>query len=748
MATLPPRKNPTPTKIQRQNLSPLDTLLHMGFSRHRAEKALVATGHRGVQLASDWLLAHVNDPTIDNNTPRDYILYLCPVGDLQQQLSFFWQKSKFKMRNGAHNSFPHITLTSGFKCPDSEVETLLHAIHQVSDHFKEDLSNASFQLERYMSPNFLGLFVEKEQEGLLKRMATDLCKEVRKIGVKADPIIKAFHLTLAYQFPQKFFAGLEELAKEIDVNAEVSWELRMYSYDNRTTGCEVHKVLYAHIPREPDELELLIGDFVFITQEEMAKSPDGWVVGISWLTGATGYLPTNYIERTAETNSWTLHTSVRFSREALLLEGSDTSKLGANKTIICDSSSVVPAKLCSNSSSSSAERLVGAQEHDGRSINDLEVESLYAKVVKSRREPPAGVVDHVECETSTVRGSPSLCEEVTSTTPTRPTGPRQVFVSRHGERVDFTFGLWIPYSFDKDKKYHRKDLNMPYAVPDRSDGPEGFLRDCPLTVVGTLQATLVGESMREAGVSIHHVFCSPSLRCIQTCHNILKGLGIEDQLKIHIEPGLFEWLAWYQDAMPSWMSPDDLINSGYNVDHNYKPYISSEELQDTQETCQQFYIRNFFVTQCALQATEEAGGNVLLVGHAATLDTCSRQLIGKEPRPVNELMTIIRKVPYCSVAMVEEIIDEDLEQDLSSGSPMASRVGRSSPTMSRITGGRSSPTMSRGGRSSPGGMSSVSQMSRISARTPAPRAWRIAQAPFPPMTHSSVTTFDWKVMVD
>ena len=49
-----------------------------------------------------------------------------------------------------------------------------------------------------------------------------------------------------------------------------------------------------------------------------------------------------------------------------------------------------------------------------------------------------------------------------------------------------------------------------------------------------------------------------------------------------------------------------------------------------------------------LQATEEAGGNVLLVGHAATLDTCSRQLVGREPRQVNELMSIVRKVrPSC-----------------------------------------------------------------------------------------------------
>ena len=239
-------------------------------------QALAATGHRGVQLASDWLLAHVNDPSIDQATARDFILYLCPVGDLQQQLSLFWQKSKYKVGwNGAHNSFPHITLSSSFKCPDSEVHQLSQTVKQVSENFRDEMYSAKFQLERYMSPNFFGLFVEKEQEVLLKKLTQELCKEIRKFGLKADPIIKSFHLTLAYQFSKEHFSSLEELAHDILPSAPCSWELRLYSYDSRTAGCDVYKVLYAHVAREQDELELLIGDFVFITQEEWSKTTDG-----------------------------------------------------------------------------------------------------------------------------------------------------------------------------------------------------------------------------------------------------------------------------------------------------------------------------------------------------------------------------------------------------------------------------------------------------------------------------------------
>ena len=123
-------------------------------------------------------------------------------------------------------------------------------------------------------------------------------------------------------------------------------------------------------------------------------------------------------------------------------------------------------------------------------------------------------------------------------------------------KIDFK---WIPYSFDAKHSYTRKDLNMPLKenIPQRTGGPDTFAKDCPLTRIGCIQARLTGEAMRDSSASISHVYCSPSLRCIQTAHYILQGLG-KLELKIHIEPGLFEWLAWYQDVMPNWMSAQDL----------------------------------------------------------------------------------------------------------------------------------------------------------------------------------------------
>ncbi|XP_071547938.1 ecdysteroid-phosphate phosphatase isoform X2 [Panulirus ornatus] len=667
MATLPPRKNPTPTKISRQHLSPLQIFLQMGFPKHRAEKALAATGHRGIQLASDWLLAHVNDTTLDLDCPREYVVYLCPTGPLYEQIQNFWEESLQKCGwNGAHNLVPHITMCSFFKSGDENCEALVSALKDVVHSILPSLPS-SLTLDKYISPNYMGLFLNDQQAEILKKLAVAYVKEVAhlfeagcydKLEVMAaclpwctgttlaqeycttgEAATKALHLTLAYQFSPSQFSLLESLVDMVDPRTPAAWEVRLYSRDTRIVGNEVHKVLYSHVPRDPDELELLIGDFVYVKGESLASSPDGWIEGTSWLTGSTGFLPINYIERTAESDAWTLHRAIpsigSTGRERLenvslprrppislsllnLLENSEGSRRSTE--VLSESSST--DRLHSRQASLEATQLSPLPQQET-------LDALYAKVKKPKKEGPLYKFP-IE-------------------------GPRKVIVARHGERVDFTFGDWIRFCFDEAGNYQRRDLNMPETLPERKGAPHSFYKDCPLTNIGLLQATLVGQAMKANGTEVHHVFCSPSLRCVQTCTNILRGLGIAEYMPINIEPGLFEWLAWYHDGMPVWMTLDELMDAGFSINCNYDPLIRKEELKDTHESCEQYYGRNAYVAQSIINTTQSQGGTVLLVGHAATLDTCTRQLVGGAPRSAHEMTSIIKKVPYGCTAMMGEV---------------------------------------------------------------------------------------------
>jgi ubiquitin-associated SH3 domain-containing protein len=231
---------------------------------------------------------------------------------------------------------------------------------------------------------------------------------------------------------------------------------------------------------------------------------------------------------------------------------------------------------------------------------------------------------------------------------------RKVVVVRHGERVDFTFNTggihWTKRAFDDSARYRPFNLNMPRNLPKRQTGPDGFKSDTPLTEIGYLQSKLIGRAFRDRGYKYAAVYCSPSLRCIQTAIGILKGMN-DNQSQLNIEPGLFEWMRFCRDGRPSWLTNDEAINAGYPVNNSYIPHFEVNDLK-MMESLEDYYDRSFAITKKLLD--NHPTGNILLVAHGASLDTCTRQLSGKPPRSGDSFFDILQRTPYLSTVEAEE----------------------------------------------------------------------------------------------
>ena len=273
--------------------------------------------------------------------------------------------------------------------------------------------------------------------------------------------------------------------------------------------------------------------------------------------------------------------------------------------------------------------------------NRRNVEELYAKVQPKRKR-------HSITDTTTNSSSPD-----NDSPPAVPQGPRRLFIFRHAERVDVTFGKqWIQLSFDSEGYYHRRNLNMPKELPKRQGGPQEFVKDSPITESGLFQAWLTGEGMREQEIKIHHVISSPAIRCVQTANAILQGMG-DFNTRIKVEHGLFEWLAWCRGDIPVFMPADDMMKFGLQVDPTYSSLVSMKDLKPN-ETHLEFYKRMYNITRLLLKNVGPNSGNVMIVGHAATLEACTRQLVGGQPRNAQDLTKLVQKIPYCGVCVCQE----------------------------------------------------------------------------------------------
>ena len=243
---------------------------------------------------------------------------------------------------------------------------------------------------------------------------------------------------------------------------------------------------------------------------------------------------------------------------------------------------------------------------------------------------------------------------------------RRVVILRHGERVDIVFGkLWRQENF-KDGQYIRTDLNMPESLPTR-DCIEDWDCDSPLTTLGNYQAQLVGSSLKSYGVKFANVFVSPSYRCLETANSVLTGMGLENEVPLNIDYGLFEYIGMYINEelknipdvffgrLPNFLN-DKERTAIFNVNESYKPTMSRSELFaiEKESINEEFYDRN---AKATMEILNKVDGDVLIVGHAPNLDTCTRKLIGKEHRKDSkaDLVKMLLSIPYLTAMAMEQV---------------------------------------------------------------------------------------------
>uniref|UniRef100_A0A8C2X6T0 Ubiquitin associated and SH3 domain containing B n=1 Tax=Cyclopterus lumpus TaxID=8103 RepID=A0A8C2X6T0_CYCLU len=232
----------------------------------------------------------------------------------------------------------------------------------------------------------------------------------------------------------------------------------------------------------------------------------------------------------------------------------------------------------------------------------------------------------------------------------------RLFVCRHGERMDVVFGKhWITQCFDSKGRYIRSNLNMPSSLPARSGGHRDYDKDCPITVFGSTQARLVGEALSESHTTVDFVYCSPSLRCVQTAQHILQGLQLEGKTKIRVEPGLFEWTKWVSGTcLPVWIPPAELAAANLSVDTTYRPHFPIGKLA-VSEAYDTYISRSFQVTREILAESKNLGNTVLIVAHASSLEACTRQIQGLSPQNSKDFVQVVRKIPYLGFCACEEM---------------------------------------------------------------------------------------------
>ncbi|NWZ64703.1 UBS3A protein, partial [Acrocephalus arundinaceus] len=237
---------------------------------------------------------------------------------------------------------------------------------------------------------------------------------------------------------------------------------------------------------------------------------------------------------------------------------------------------------------------------------------------------------------------------------------RGVLVMRHGERVDQVFGKsWLQQCLTADGKYYRADLNFPSSLPRQKESMKQFECDPPLSCCGIFQSRLIGEALLDQEVTVSYVYSSPALRCVQTAQHLLQGLKLNQNVRIRVEPGLFDWTKWEASrAIPNFMTVAELVEASYNIDTSYRsakmnsPRATSSPSADGEHGSAAAPLPLSF-------AFSGVPGVILIVAHGSSLASLTRALAGLPSRDSKDFAQVVRKIPSLGMCFCEEQKEEN-----------------------------------------------------------------------------------------
>lgn len=157
-----------------------------------------------------------------------FIIYACPVGELNSQIETYFNKSReLYGENSAHKYMPHCSLTGFFADELSSISIYLEALDRAYLEAKNSLSLDIEIKQLAFKENWHGL--ELQADGVKQLMSNFTCLETSTTRQEKIRLKNWLHLSLAYDLDREHTEELQDLASEIiDPKAKVNWDLRFY----------------------------------------------------------------------------------------------------------------------------------------------------------------------------------------------------------------------------------------------------------------------------------------------------------------------------------------------------------------------------------------------------------------------------------------------------------------------------------------------------------------------------------------